>query len=306
MRTTRVLVLGATGYIGRQIVTALSATDWATPISAARRGADITLDATVAPALAKAAENVDVIINALNGSHDAMVANADALRFVLSQRSDLRLIHFSSMAAYGSAHGRIEEACPLLGDLGPYSRAKAKAEQLLHDQASQVAILRPGCVYGNGSPQWSTRIASLLRAHRLGDLGSIGDGCSNLVHVTDILQALHTILQSGNHYGEAYNLAIPNAPTWNEYFIAYAHALSATPISRISARQLTLETKILAPAFRLTEIACRKLKLKADWVPASISPSLLQLWKQDIELSSDKATRELALSWAPWKTAMLS
>jgi nucleoside-diphosphate-sugar epimerase len=306
MTNTRVLVLGATGYIGQQIVAALSATDWATPLSAARRGAQITVDATHAAALAQASEHVDVIVNALSGSDQAIIANANALRFTLEQHPHLRVIHFSSMAAYGSVQGLVDESCPLLGDLGPYSQAKAKAEQILRDHESRIVTLRPGCVYGHGSPQWSTRIAQLLRAHRLGDLGAIGDGCSNLVHVDDVVQAVLTAIQSPSTYGQAYNLAIPNAPTWNEYFMAYAHALSATPITRIGARRLKCETKLVAPLFKLTEIACRKLKLNTSWIPATITPSLLQLWNQDIELASHKATQELAMSWAPWKQAMLS
>ena len=39
-----------------------------------------------------------------------------------------------------------------------------------------AAILRPALVYGRGSALWSERVARLLRAGRLGDLGAAGDG----------------------------------------------------------------------------------------------------------------------------------
>lgn len=296
----RVLVLGATGYVGRHIVQALAATDWAEPIAASRHGA-VALDATDTAALVSALGQADAVINAMAASPRDMIANAQALRAALAGKS-LRLVHFSSMAAYGNVEGSIDEDRPLLGDLGPYSAAKAQTERILRDCAETV-MLRPGCVYGGGSPQWSARIARLLRAHRIGDLGAAGDGYSNLVHVDDVARAVLSALRRTEAGGQAYNLSMAQAPTWNEYFIAYARALGATPVSRIGARQLKLETKALAPALKIAEIAGRKIGL-ARPLPPPLSPSLLRLWQQDIRLSSDKARRDLGLRWTPWLDAL--
>jgi nucleoside-diphosphate-sugar epimerase len=298
----RVLVLGATGYVGRHLAQALAATDWAEPIAASRRGA-VALDATDTTALIPALQRADAVVNAMAGSPRDMIANAQALRAALAGKP-MRLVHFSSMAAYGNVEGAIDEGQPLLGDLGPYSAAKAQTENILRDCAEAV-MLRPGCVYGDGSPQWSARIARLLRAHRIGDLGAAGDGCSNLVHVNDVAQAVLAALQQPQAVGQAYNLAMAQAPTWNEYFIAYARALGATPVSRIGARQLKLETKALAPALKIAEIAGRKIGL-AWRLPPPLPPSLLRLWQQDIRLSSDKARRDLGLRWTPWLDALRS
>lgn len=304
MNRIRALVLGATGYIGRHIVSTLAASSWATPVAAARHGATVQLDATNAAQLLKAVDHIDAIVNALAGSPQTMIANATALHTALMQRPNLRLIHLSSMAAYGTAQGLVTEKWPLLGDLDPYSEAKAKAEQLLHPCQEQVTVLRPGCVYGNGSPQWTLRIEKLLRAHRLGDLGAIGDGSTNLVHVNDLAHAVLAALQTSNARGQAYNLAMPEAPTWNEYLIEYARALSATPVTRISGRRLKYETRLIAPALKIAEIICRKMGIDTRHLPASITPSLLRLWQQDIELSSEKATLDLKMPWTPWKKAI--
>ncbi len=213
----------------------------------------------------------------------------------------MRLVHFSSMAAYGSAEGLIDEDQTLLGDLGPYSAAKAETERILKEYA-QTVVLRPGCVYGAGSPQWSARIARLLRAHRIGDLGAAGDGYSNLVHVRDVAQAVLAALRRPEAAGQAYNLSMAQAPTWNEYFIAYARILGATPVSRIGARRLALEAKVLAPALKIAEIAGRKIGLPP--LPPPITPTLRRLWQQDIRLASEKAQRDLGLQWTPWLEAL--
>lgn len=297
---TRVLVLGATGYVGRHVVQALAATDWAEPIAASRRGA-VPVDAANTAALANALQQADAVVNAMAAAPQDMVVQAQALRAALSGKP-VRLVHFSSMAAYGNVEGAIDESQPLLGDLGPYSAAKAQTERMLRDCADTV-MLRPGCIYGDGSPQWSVRIARLLRAHRIGDLGAAGDGCSNLVHVRDVAQAVLAALRRPGAGGQAYNLAMAQAPTWNDYFVAYARALGATPVSRIGARQLKLETRLLAPVLKITEIAGRRMGL-AQRLPPPLPPSLLRLWQQDIRLTSDKAQRELGLQWTPWREAL--
>lgn len=304
MNTIRVLVLGATGYIGRHVVDALASTSWSQPVAAARRGATVQLDATDETALLKSADHIDVIVNALGGSPATMIANATALRTTLMQRPNLRLIHLSSMAAYGSARGLVDETRPLLGNLDAYAEAKAKAEEILQPCQEQVTTLRPGCVYGNGSPQWTLRIEKLLRAHRLGDLGAIGDGSTNLVHVNDLVYAVLAALQTSEASGNAYNLAMPEAPTWNDYLIEYALALAATPVTRIGARRLKYETRLAAPVIKMAEILCRKMRIDTRHLPPAITPSLLRLWQQDIVLCSKKATHDLRISWTPWKKAI--
>ena len=100
-----------------------------------------------------------------------------------------RIIHLSTMSVYGSPTGLVDETAPLRGDLGPYSAAKVAAEATAAAYPHAV-MLRPGCVFGPGSEQWSIRIARLLLERRLGDLGAAGDGFCNLVHVGDVVMAI--------------------------------------------------------------------------------------------------------------------
>ncbi|KKB65363.1 capsular biosynthesis protein [Robbsia andropogonis] len=304
---TRILVLGATGFVGKQVVTALAATDWAEPVAASRRAGDGVeqVDGTDAVSLGAAIAKVDGVINCLAGAPDAIVANARALRTALDTHLPTRaqpipVVYFSSMAVYGNAEGRIDEDAPLAAS-SAYGLAKVEAERLLGVLPS-VTFLRPGCIYGRGSPQWSKRIADLLRARRIGDLGAAGDGNSNLVHVDDVVQAALLALRSPRAPGRAYNLAMANAPRWNEYFVTYGRALGATPIRRIGARRMKFETKLLAPALKLAEIAGRKAGI--HHLPPALPPSLARLWQQDIRLDVQRAEEELGLSWTSLQTAL--
>ncbi|MEK7947561.1 NAD-dependent epimerase/dehydratase family protein [Pigmentiphaga sp. YJ18] len=305
---TRVLILGATGYVGRRLAAALHASDWAEPVAATRRkpvaGGDIETvfcEATDTSSLTQAAAGVDALVNCVAGSAEAMVATARAMAEVQASRSrPLRIVHFSSMAVYGDAVGRVDEDHPFASlPAQSYGGAKIQAEALLAD-VPQVGILRPGCIYGAGSPQWTERIVRLLRARRLGDLGPAGDGCSNLVHVDDVVAAAAAVLQRGAD--GAFNLAMAGAPNWNVYFMRLARAMGAVPVRRVTARRLKLEGKVLAPPLKILEIAGGKAGLRG--LPPVISPALLRLWQQDIRLDVRRAEQVLGMQWTTLETGL--
>ncbi|MCB5364556.1 NAD-dependent epimerase/dehydratase family protein [Pusillimonas sp. CC-YST705] len=300
--TCRVLVLGARGYFGTLLLQRLRQLPWVQAVGAGRRyptqhdGGFRVFDAVDAEALRCELEDFDAVINCVSGSADVISGGARALREAIGTKvgAGPRLVHFSSMAVYGSIQGKIREDCPLNGDLGPYASAKVRAEQYLSDMPD-VFILRPGCIYGKGSPQWTSRIAKLLRAGRIGDLGAEGDGCSNLVFADDVVQAVIAALRAPAGQRGAYNLAMPDAPSWNLYFERMACRIGAVPLKRISARRLKLETKLLAPAFKVAELVGGRAGLRD--LPPPIPASLARLWRQDIQLDTSRASNAWQLSW---------
>ena len=284
----RVLVLGADGFVGSRVVAALAASDWAVPVAAGRRPVDgpdrLRFDATDPVALAAAIQRVDAIVNCVAGNARTIVDGATALFAASAGR---RVVHLSSMAVYGDATGPVDETAPLRA-CGGYSAAKIAAERAAAG-AANIVILRPGCIYGGGSGQWSGRIAHLLVDRRIGDLGAGGDGYSNLVHVADVVAAILSALQR-DVAGAVFPLAMPDAPDWNGYFRAFAQALGAVPLRRIPDWRMTLETRWLAPALAVGG------KLSAR-TPPPITPALARLWCRDIRLDPALATDRLAIAW---------
>jgi nucleoside-diphosphate-sugar epimerase len=304
----RILVLGATGFIGSRVLGALAACDWAAPIAASRRrlnraGADqpdsVQLDATDAGQLRRAMQGVTGVVNCVLGNSRTIVDSARALFSVAGGLSQPpRIVHFSSLAVYGEAVGDIDESAAPVGRLSAYGTAKLETERLAAANPS-IVTLRPGIVYGPGGTQWSGRMAQLLYAHRLGDLGRGGDGYCNLVYIDDVAEAVLRALRLPSAAG-TFNLSLPDPPTWNEYLCRFAAALGAVPVSRIAQRRLRLESKLLAPPQKIAEIIVGKLSPRlARRLPQPIPPSLVRLFQQEIRMNVGLAERVLGLRWTP-------
>lgn len=188
---------------------------------------------------------VDAVVNCVSGDDDT-IARAAAAVFAAAAARPVRVLHLSSMAVYGSAIGRVDEDTPLRTDIGAYGAAKVAAERSAA-AARDCIVLRPGCVYGGGSPQWTGRIARMLVRRRLGDLGAAGDGYANLVQLRDVLAAILAALRLPGDGVRAFNLALAGGPDWNAYLVAFGRALGAVPVRRIPGWELALETKAPPP-----------------------------------------------------------
>lgn len=306
-KKTRVLIIGAAGFIGRRILRQLEL-DGLEPVAVSRRArsalagtgyechdADATDVARIRPLM----RDVDALINCVAGAPEDIVAGAEAMIAAVKDAGrPIRIVHLSSLAAYGSARGLVDESAPLRGDLGAYSAAKATADRRVTDHGAAV-ILRPGIVFGPGSSWWSDRIARLLVARRLGDLGSRGEGICNAVFVDDVAQAALRAVRLADENLGAYNLGSPEPLTWNHYFAQFARALGVSPVPTISGRRLAFEQRFLALPLKLAELALGS-PAAARWNPVPpIRPWLTQICAHDIRLDVTRATSILGMQWTP-------
>jgi 2-alkyl-3-oxoalkanoate reductase len=305
LKPESVVVLGAGGFIGRRIISALLATDWARPIAAGRsiQSADIppqvqriTLDATDLSDLTRVAASASALISCIAGTADQIIGSGNALfKAAASLSPSPRVVYLSSMAAYGSATGSVDETVPLRGDGDSYSHAKAAIDVLAAGYPFAVR-LRPGIVYGAGSEWWSDKIARLLVQGRLGDLGRHGQGICNLVHVDDVAAAVVQAVRLPAAAGNVFNLANPAPPSWNRYFELYARALGVQPV-RISEARLFTELRLFGPALKVVDkVLGRKNPLRAY---EALRPWLIQLARHEIRLESGKARDVLGVCFRP-------
>jgi 2-alkyl-3-oxoalkanoate reductase len=298
-----VLVLGADGYVGQELVSALASSGLGKPILGVRKpssGTDFEqrpVDPGAAPSVLAAMQQVSVVVNCVAGNAAVIAASAGALAAaVRSSPSPPRIIHLSTIAVYGSTEGLVDESASLQGDQGPYSAARVAAEATL-SACPRLVMLRPGLLFGPRSEQWTIRIAQLLMARRLGDLGAAGDGYCNLVHVGDVVQGILQSLRDSRTDGRVFNLGLANPPTWNEFLVKFGIALRATPVRRISPRRLRIEGKFAAPPLKLLEMLGRAARMESRRLPQAITPSLLRTMRQEIKLDTRRAQTELGMRW---------
>lgn len=303
----KVLVIGASGFVGSAVVAALSRSAAYTPVAATRGskpqagGIEYRVcDATNRDALDRALAGVTVAVSCLLGAPQAMIESTRLLCEAATRRSLRRVVLMSSMSVYGAAEGHVDETASLAGgDLGPYGAAKTECERIAARfiaEGAPITILRPGIVYGPGGDQWIGRFARLLRRGRIGDLGALGDGICNLIYKDDVGAAVIAVLRTPP--GEAFNLSDGEFGTWNDFIIQLGCLTGVPHIRRLSARRIHIETHLAAPPLQLLKLAQSRLLKKTPWLDP-IPASLVALWGQRLHLDSRKAERLLGLKWTP-------
>lgn len=310
----KILVLGGSGYIGSRLCAALAASGWATPVSASSRRSTPGIeyrqvDTRQVDSLTQALHGIDAVVNCVAGNASSIAQGAKALAEASLAAGCQRIVHLSSMSVYGAQEGLLAEQAPLDPTMGWYARAKCEAEEHMGSFAQAggtVVTLRPGCVWGPGSQLWVGRVGRWLRAGRLGDLGAAGDGWSNLVHVDDICNAAIAGLRIPLPEGQVrtYNLAAPDSPRWNDYFVDLALAIGAVPVKRISPMQLKVDGWMFGPTFKMAQLVLSRLGRLGQAVPDPMSPGLVHLWDRHLHMDSRLAERELDLKWTAYGIAL--
>lgn len=312
----KVLILGATGHVGSRLHTHLQNTNM-TSIAASRgrmrNNLDnhVILDSMNLSALTKQLQNVDVVVNCVAGDKNSIGTGAQILTQAALAAGKPKIVHLSTMSVYGASEGVITEDSPFDPSYNWYAAAKCEAEAHMQAYAKaggKVVTFRPGCIHGPGSVQWVERIANLLKTFRLGDLGSAGDGWSNLVHVDDVVEAIHLGLQLPLNAGEvqSFNLAAPDSPRWNQYFTDLAQAINATPVKRIHPLQLKLDSKVFSPAIKITQKTLQRASQInfSKQLPEPLPPSLVRLFRQHIYL--DVKLMASKMSFIPYRDSLFS
>lgn len=303
----RILILGADGFVGRHVVAALAREPGVEPVALVRRATDALpsgttvrrADATDPVALRRALEGIEAVVNCIAGSEATMVAVTRNL-----VAAEVRCgIHLSSMAVYGEATGLVDEDSPRDAAGNAYARAKIACEDIVSSAAARWVVLRPGCIHGPGSSQWTERIGRLLRQHRIGDLGERGDGICNLTFIDDLVRAILAALRHPGALGGTFNVSDPAPKRWNAYLIGLGLAIGAVPITRVSRRWHSAEVKLLAPALVGAGRILGKTPLRVS-LPPAVTPSLARLWRQEITLDHRRADAALGFFRTPPERAI--
>jgi nucleoside-diphosphate-sugar epimerase len=256
LRGRRVLVTGASGFIGGRIVERLVSEEGASVRALLRElagGVRISRhpvelaqgDVTDHRAVFKAAEGCDLIIHCAFGTHgDAAARRAvtvDGTRNVLEagiRAGVRRVVHLSTVMVYGvTSTPVLRETLPRRAPGDAYGDAKLEAEELAfryhRERGLPVTVVQPALVYGRFGVAWTQRVLEQLQAGLVPLIDS-GAGVCNAVYVDDVAEAVLLAAGSEQAVGEAF--LISGEPiTYRDFYERFAQMVGGRRTVPMSA-----------------------------------------------------------------------
>jgi nucleoside-diphosphate-sugar epimerase len=291
----RILVTGASGYVGNALTEQLAARpDLA--VKACFRSQPLQLNPGVEPCIVgdihgatdwrPHLRDIDAVVHlAAHVHHRSGWLQTDARRhFIVNAQGTIhlarsaqeagvkRLIFLSSLAVFGQDFDRpITERDPP-APRSPYGRSKLQAEQALRDLSlaseMEYIVLRPPLIYGPGAPG---NLRSVVTALNMGLPLPFGDlnQRRSLIALPNLTSALETALRHPSPVRDMFLVADDTTLSPRELLLALArHA-------NVRARTFTLPRFLSPPAInRLRSPACvdaAAFRSKFGWVP-TVSP----------------------------------
>lgn len=146
-----------------------------------------------------------------------------------------RLVHVSSIAAYGPPDGPVmDEGRPVdPAQSAAYGATKAEGEQralaLGREMGLEVSVVRPGIVYGPRSYGWSVRMLRLVQRGVPVIFGK-GDGHAHPVYIDNLVDGMMLAATRPEAAGEAFNF-VDEPVTWRRWFGAYGAMAGREPVA---------------------------------------------------------------------------
>lgn len=255
--SSRVLITGATGFLGGHIADACVSRGYQV-ITIARPASDTVMleklgvtivrgDITDRQVVARALEGVNVVINSAakvgdwGPVEDYRAVNVEGLRGLLEacrgQSSLQRFVHISSLGVYAARHHHgTDEAEPLPAQhMDGYTQTKVESEQLAlqyyRDFKLPVVVLRPGFIYG---PRDRTVLPKLIDAIRKKEMRYIGGGKAalNTIYVGNLVDAVFLAIEKPNAVGQVFNLTDGEPVTKRQFIESIARGAGLEPPTR--------------------------------------------------------------------------
>lgn len=234
----RVIVTGATGFIGRRLVAGLLLVGASVTVALRSRHGANQFEAAGAEVLVGQLQDHAFMSKALNNqqilfhlAYDVRSGGRENLHVFkdlceVVQASELeRIVHMSSLVVYDHwPGGKIDaEAAITRTGLEDYRDAKIAMEEALLAGAKPAAILQPGIVHGPGSALWTTAPREALKRGPVILPDPIG--LCPAVHVDDVVQAALRAAMVNDLGHERFVLCGRDQLDWRAFYQSHIDAL---------------------------------------------------------------------------------
>jgi nucleoside-diphosphate-sugar epimerase len=325
----KVLVTGATGFLGKALVARLLARGEKDVRCFQRPGSDPSAiealarahpDARVEPFVASlgspagaasALEGVDTVYHlaaSLAGAPadiflSTVVASKNLLEALVATARPIKVVLVSSFGVYGVAGlppgTVVDESTPL--EEHPerrdvYSYAKLRQETLFREYRSRhgfpLVVLRPGIIYGPGGSRFSARVGLDLAGLFL-FLG--GNNTLPLTYVENCADALVVAGQSASAEGQTYNVVDDDLVTARQYLARYSAEVRRPRVVPIPYPALQVLSRMVAAYSRWSKgqlpAVFTPYKTATSWKPTRFTNARLKALGWDPVVPTDEGLR---------------
>lgn len=310
MTPARILVTGATGFIGSRLCELLSlhyrlpyramVRDFSRAARIARLDAELVAgDMMDAASLARAVAGCDAVINLAHGDDQSAERQTLQLIDACVRAGVRRIVHVSSMAVHGPSPALevlTEATAPIKRWGEVYSDAKAAAEAVVvaagKRGALETVILRPTIVYG----PFSFFVTPIVQDARGGKISLVdgGRGICNAVYVDDVCDAIVAALERDEAVGDAFLINGDGRTTWGDFITTFAGMVEgAKTIHDHAPDEIAAYWKAKRPRARDSVKAAVRLAVSpAFHAQLGTIPSLGQLIRGTKEMVARRITPE--------------
>jgi nucleoside-diphosphate-sugar epimerase len=306
LRSRRVLITGANGFIGGRLAERLSAEEDACVRGLARDASRITQhvseiaigDVIDGDAMRRAVDGCDVVIHCaamqngrarLDDYRHVNVGGTLNLLRTAREANVTRFIHISTINAHGIPPPRDANAdSPLMFRGDHYSVSKAEGEraawQFARENKIALIVIRPGCTYGPRSNAWTVTPLRRVKRGRPVLIGG-GNGTCNAVYIDNLVDLILLALKNDAAVGHAFIGAEGRGVTWREFYSAYARMLGGKRLfgmPRTAALVLTMPFEMLA---------------RLNGYPPRLARSSVEFYSHRVVFDIEKSSR--LLGYAP-------